>query len=147
MNDHLNSVTSTPYVTMPGPGGSAIVMTPEAKEEVERHANILRITPEGYDPLIYWHSVSQDAIKTSEKAKNDAKQAREERDRIQRAYDGLVERLTAKIANERKRNPLDLTNLITMAGTGQCNLNIAITISKGEGKEYHPYDYERSEDE
>ena len=151
MNESAEQKTTTAngtkYVTMPGPGGTSIVMTPEAKEEVERHANILRITPEGENPVIYWHQVAQDAIKSAEKERIRAKQAQDELGRTKRSFDNLTERIATKNAEyrtqiEKAEVPFDLSRLVGMAGEGTIDLNVTIQI---KGKRRMPL-YEHEED-
>ena len=141
------SISAPEYVTMPGPGGTTVVMTPEAKDEVERHANILRITPDGENPVIYWHQVAQDAIKSAESARNQAKQARDELNRSIQSYDNLIEKIArqnteyrAQIEKEKAEVPFDLSRLVGLAGQGDIDLNVTVQI---KGKRRPPlYEHE-----
>lgn len=150
MNDHLNSVTSTPHVTMPGPGGSTDILTKEQKDMLHRRGNIISITPDGEDAVLYWHQVAQDAIKSAESARNQAKQAREERDKTQRAFDNLTARIARKneeyrvqIEKDKSEVPFDLSRLVGMAGQGDIDLNVTVQI---KGKRRMPL-YEHEEDD
>ena len=149
MNDHLNSVTSTPHVTMPGPGGSVDILTQEQKDRLKRRGNIVSITPDGEDPVLYWHQVAQDAIKSAESARNQAKQARESMNEAKRAYDSLTERIVQKnteyhmqIEKDKVEVPFDLSRLVGMAQDGTIDLNVTIQI---KGKRRPPL-YEHEDD-
>ena len=147
MNDHLNSVTSTPHVTMPGPGGSTDILTKEQKDMLQRRGNILSITPDDQDPIVYWHQVAQDAIKSAESARNQAKQAREELNRSKQSYDNLTDRIArqnteyrAQIEKEKAEVPFDLSRLVGLAGQGDIDLNVTVQI---KGKRRPPlYEHE-----
>ena len=147
MNDHFDSVNSTPYVTMPGPGGSTDILTKEQKDRLQRRGNIVSITPDGEDPVLYWHQVAQDAIKSAESARNQAKQARESMNESKRAYDSLTERIAQKnteyrmqIEKEKAEVPFDLSRLVGMAQDGTIDLNVTIQI---KGKRRPPlYEHE-----
>ena len=150
MNDHLNSVTGTPHVTMPGPGGSTNILTQEQKDMLQRRGNIISITPDGEDPVLYWHQVAQDAIKSAESARNQAKQAREERAKTQRAFDNLTARIARKneeyrmqVEKDKSEVPFDLSRLVGMAGQGDIDLNVTVQI---KGKRRMPL-YEHEEDD
>ena len=149
MNEHLNSVTSTPHVTIPGPGGSTDILTQEQKDRLQRRGNIVSITPDGEDPVLYWHQVAQDAIKSAESARNQAKQARESMNEAKRAYDSLTERIVQKnteyrvqIEKEKSEVPFDLSRLVGMTQDGTIDLNVTIQI---KGKRRPPL-YEHEDD-
>ena len=150
MNDHLNSVTSTPHVTMPGPGGSTDILTKEQKDMLQRRGNILSITPDDQDPIVYWHQVAQDAIKSAESARNQAKQAREELNRSKQSHENLIEGLVRKnaeyrtqVEKDKSEVPFDLSRLVGLAGQGDIDLNVTVQI---KGKRRHPL-YEHEEDD
>ena len=100
-------------------------------ENRKRRNEIMRITPELVDPVVYWHQVAQDAIRTAEKERERTKLAVTERERAERDYKLLTERLVSEAADQRSRIPLDVSRLIDMAQTGSIDLNFSIYISKG----------------
>lgn len=115
-------------IEMTGPG----FYTAESISDRERR-DILDITPGEQDPLIYWHQVAQDAIKTAEKEREKAKYAVAGRDKAEREFNGLTERLVQQAAANRSNMPLDLTRLIEMASTGKIDLSVSMYISGGKG--------------
>ena len=149
MNEHLNSVTSTPHVTMPGPGGSVDILTQEQKDRLQRRGNIVSITPDGEDPVLYWHQVAQDAIKSAESARNQAKQAREELNRSKQSFTNLTDRIAREnekyrmqIEKDKAEVPFDLSRLVGMAQDGTIDLNVTVQI---KGKRRRP-EYEHEDD-
>lgn len=116
------------HVELAGPG----FYTAESITDRERR-NILDITPSEQDPLVYWHQVAQDAIKTAEKEREKAKYAVAGRDKAEREFNGLTERLVHQAAANRSNMPLDLTRLIEMASTGKIDLSVSLYISAGKG--------------
>lgn len=112
-----------------------------SKEDVDaaqKRADIIRNTPAGQDPVIYWHQVAMDAVHSSERDQARTRAAVEGRDRAEKDLDRYTTRLTNEIARQRANAPLDLTNLVRMARDGEINLNLNISISGGaeqdEGK-------------
>ena len=53
-------------------------------ERTERLANILRITPEDQDPVIYWHQVAIDAINSADGERKRTQDIRNENYRLTR---------------------------------------------------------------
>ena len=106
--------------------------TAESITDRERR-NILDITPGEQDPLVYWHQVAQDAIKTAEKERERAKYAVAGRDKAEREFNGLTERLVRQAAANSNNMPLDLTRLVEMASTGKIDLSVSLYISAGKG--------------
>ena len=112
-----------------------------------RRANIMTITPVDQDPVVYWHQVAQDAIKSAESARNQAKQAREAMNESKRAYDSLTERIAQKnteyrmqIEKDKAEVPFDLSRLVGMAQDGTIDLNVTVQI---KGKRRLPvYEHE-----
>ena len=115
-------------IEMTGPG----FYTAESASDRERH-NIISITPGEQDPLIYWHQVAQDAIKTAEKEREKAKYAVAGRDRAERELNTFTERLVQQTAANRNDMPLDLSRIIQMASSGTIDLSISLYISGGKG--------------
>lgn len=101
-----------------------------AESNIDREKkDIIGITPGDQDPLIYWHQVAQDAIKTAEKEREKAKYAVAGRDRADRELKNFTERLVIQAADKRSAIPLDLSRLIEMASDGTISLNVNISIS------------------
>ena len=95
--------------------------------------DILRNTPCDQDPLIYWHQVAQDAIKSADKERERTKYALAGRDKAEREFNGLTERLVQQNAANRNDMPLDLSRIIQMASSGTIDLSISLYISGGTG--------------
>lgn len=106
--------------------------TEQAKREVFLRNKIIANTPEGYDPVIYWHQVAMDAIRGAEKDRESSARAREERDRMKRDYDRLTSRLVDEAARQKSRIPLDVSNLVEMARSGDISLSMSIYVSRGD---------------
>lgn len=106
-------------------------VTKEDAETVRKRSDIIRNTPAGYDPVVYWHHVVMDAVHSSERDQARTRAAVEGRDRAEKDLDRYTTRLTNEIARQRANAPLDLTNLIRMARDGEINLNLNISISGG----------------
>ena len=104
----------------------------EQKREAFLRNKIIANTPEGYDPVIYWHQVAMDAINGTEKDRNAAKQVREERDRMKRDYDRFTSKLVDEAARQKSRIPLDVSNLVEMARSGDISLSMSIYVSRGD---------------
>ena len=102
-------------------------------ETDRKRADILRITPPDADPIVYWHQVAQDAIRTAEHERERTKHARADKDKAERDYKYLTERLVDRAAQARARTPLDFTNLIEKARTGDIDLNVSIGIYGRKG--------------
>ena len=105
-----------------------------SKEDVDaaqKRADILRNTPAGQDPVIYWHQVAMDAVHSSERDQARTRAAVERRDRAEKDLDLLTKRLIDQAAREKERTPLDVSNLVRMARDGDISLNINISISGG----------------
>lgn len=113
-------------------GTIASGMDAEQKREAFLRNKIIANTPEGYDPVIYWHQVAMDSIRSAEKDRESAKQAREERDRMKRDYDRLTRKLVDEAARQKSRIPLDVSNLIEMARSGDISLSMSIYVSRGD---------------
>ena len=107
-------------------------ITTENIESAQKRADILRNTPPGQDPVIYWHQVAMDAVHSSERDHARAHTATEERVRAEKDLDLFTKRLIDQAAREKSRTPLDLTNLITMARDGDINLYMSLSISGGK---------------
>lgn len=97
-------------------------------ESDRKRADIIRITPPDQDPIIYWHQVAQDAIRSAEKERERTKHAVADRNKAQQDYKCLTERLVDRAAQARARTPLDFSNLIEKARTGDIDLNVSIGI-------------------
>lgn len=123
-----NTKDGMKHVELAGPS----FITEESITDRERR-DILNITPGEQDPLIYWHHVAQDAIKTAEKERERAKYAVAGRDKAEREFNGLTERLVRQAAANRSNMPLDLTRLVEMASTGKIDLSVSLYISGGKG--------------
>ena len=110
-------------------------------KEAERRANIIAITPAGQDPVIFWHQVAQDAIRTSENDRRRAENARASQRKAEEALRNFTDSLVQRTAEAKSNTPIDLSRLVELAQTGMIDLNINISISgtrKGEidyGKE------------
>ena len=98
--------------------------------DVKKRVEILRITPPDMDPIVYWHQVAQDAIKSSERARKNAFQAVEERERAERELRYFTEKLVNASADERAKVPFDVSHLIDMARSGDIDLGITVNIWK-----------------
>ena len=129
-------------------GVSPYTSVDEQERDINRRrANIMTITPVDQDPVVYWHQVAQDAIKSAESARNQAKQARDERDKTKHAFDCLTERIAqqnteyrVQIEKEKSEVPFDLSRLVGMAGQGDIDLNVTVQI---KGKRRPPlYEHE-----
>jgi hypothetical protein len=101
----------------------------------QERADIIRNTPDGTDPVVYWHQVAMDAIRGAESARKIAAQAKDERNRMKRDYDRLTSRLIDEAARQKSRIPLDVSNLVEMARSGDINLSMSIYVSRGEKEE------------
>lgn len=97
----------------------------------QERANIIRNTPDGADPVIYWHTVAMDAIRSAERWQVKEKTATAERDNARSDLDRFSNRLIDETARKRSQSPLDLSNLIRMAGLGEIDLNLNISIARG----------------
>ncbi len=113
---------------------------PDEQNIQQKVNNIMANTPNGYDPLVYWHQVAMDAIKSGQSAQNAAKQARDELGKAQRSFDRLSERIAQQNADYRvqiekakSEVPFDLSRLVGLAGKGTIDLNVTIQI-KGKGR-------------
>lgn len=119
-------------------------------DQIQEYVNVLEITPKDQDPVLYWHQVAMDAIKSQESAQNRAKQADAERAKAQRAFDDLTEKTAQRIADykmrvdkETQEVPFDLSRLVGMAHSGDVDLNVNIQI---KGKRRMPqYEYEKDD--
>lgn len=97
---------------------------------------IISLVPEGLDPVIFWYSAAQDAIRSQEKERERVKKALEERKRAEDTLDSFTSRLIERTAEQKSRIPFDITNLINMAKNGDIWLNVSLTISESDkGKE------------
>ena len=97
-------------------------------KDAERRANIISITPPGQDPVIFWHQVAQDAIRSAETAEKRATIARTERERAERDLKAFTERLVQQTAIGKARTPLDVSRLVELAQLGMIDLNISVGI-------------------
>lgn len=105
-----------------------------SKEDVDaaqKRADILRNTPSGQDPVIYWHQVAMDAVHSSERDQARTRAAVEGRERAEKDLNIFTKRLVDEVAKNRDNAPFDLTNLIRMARDGDISLNLNISISGG----------------
>lgn len=105
-----------------------------SKEDVDaaqKRADIIRNTPAGQDPVIYWHQVAMDAVHSSERDQARTRAAVEGRDRAEKDLDLFTKRLIDQTAREKAQTPLDVSNLVRMARDGDISLNINISISGG----------------
>lgn len=100
-------------------------------DEDRTRADIIRNTPCNQDPVIYWHQVAQDAIKSAEKAQERAKYATEGRDKAERELKYFQERLVSSAASQKSTLPLDISRLVDLASIGNIDLGIHISITKG----------------
>ena len=103
-------------------------------EAATKRNYIVGKTPVGYDPLIYWHQVATDAIKSAEKERENAKQERTERERVAARLNSFTNIVAEKATDQRAKVPLDLSRLIDRAATGDIDLNLSIYISKGRNE-------------
>jgi hypothetical protein len=101
--------------------------TPEIES---RKLDILRITPAGQDPLIYWHQVAQDAIRSAEKERERAKAAVAGRDKAERDLKDFTDHVISMATNRVAAVPLDLTRLIEKVELGDIDLNLSLYISR-----------------
>lgn len=121
-----------------------------SEDDVTNYMNIMSITPNDQNPVLYWHQVAMDAIKSQESAQNRAKQADADRAKAQRAFDDLTEKTAQKIADykmrvdkETQEVPFDLSRLVGMARSGDVDLNVSVQI---KGKRRMPqYEYEKDD--
>lgn len=107
-------------------------ITAKQAQEDKLLEEILRITPDNAQPIIYWHQVAQDAIRSAEKEREKSKYAVMGRDNAQRDLKFFTERLVERAAQQKAAIPLDISNLVRMASDGEITLSVSITISKGE---------------
>lgn len=98
-----------------------------------KRANIVEITPPGYDPLVYWHQVAQDAIQSAQKEHEHAVQLLRERDKAEQRLKEFTERLINRAADAKARIPFDISRLIEKAQYGDIDLNVSLYIT---GKEH-----------
>ena len=108
-----------------------VEMKDDAAEAAQKRADILRNTPAGQDPVIYWHQVAMDAVRSSEKDHARTRVAVEGRERAEKDLNIFTKRLVDEVAKNRDNAPFDLTNLIRMARDGDISLNLNISISGG----------------
>ena len=99
-------------------------------EEESRKLDILRITPAGQDPLIYWHQVAQDAIRSAEKERERAKAAVAGREKAERDLKDFTDHVISMATNRAAAVPLDLTRLIEKVELGDIDLNLSLYISR-----------------
>jgi len=112
-------------VKSPFPG-----VTATEAEAVQKRQDILRITPAGQDPVLYWHQVAQDAIRSAEKERERAKYAVAGRDKAERELKDFTARLVQQTATAKSRYPLDLSQLIDKVQDGDIDLNVSLYISR-----------------
>lgn len=96
-------------------------------------SKIISITPHGQDPVVFWHQVARDAIKTSEKDRKRAEDARREQARAEHDLQYFTERLVERTADQKARIPLDVSNLVRMARDGEIDLSVSLYIN-GKGR-------------
>ena len=108
-----------------------VEMKDDAADAAQKRADIIRNTPAGQDPVIYWHQVAMDAVHSSERDQARTRAAVEGRDRAEKDLDLFTKRLIDQAAREKERTPLDVSNLVRMARDGDISLNINISISGG----------------
>ena len=94
---------------------------------------ILDNTPCDQDPVIYWHQVAQDAIKSAEKERERAKYAAAGRDKAERDLNLFTERLIARAASDKSTIPLDISRLVELAQCGDIDLSVNIGIYGKDG--------------
>ena len=95
-------------------------------------AGILNNTPAGQDPIVYWHNVAMDAIRRNQELQETAKRAVDERDEIKRDLDRFTKRLINQTSNNKSRIPLDISNLVSIAQSGNIDLTLSIGIRSGK---------------
>lgn len=101
-------------------------------DQIQEYINVLENTPKDQDPVLYWHQVAMDAIKSAESAQKRAKRAEELRDRADNELTAMTSGLVARTADKRALIPLDMSRLIDLAATGAIDLNVSLFISKGK---------------
>lgn len=102
-------------------------------DEDRTRADIIRNTPCNQDPVIYWHQVAQDAIKSAEKERERTKYATAGRDKAERDLNLFTERLIARAASDKSTIPLDISRLVDLARCGDIDLSVSINIYGKEG--------------
>lgn len=90
--------------------------------------DIIRNTPYDQDPLIYWHQVAMDAIKTADREREKAKHAVEERNKMDNDLTIFTNQLITQAASDKSSLPLDISRLVDMARCGDIDLNVSIGI-------------------
>ena len=96
---------------------------------------IIQNTPPGQDPVVYWHQVAMDAVRSSEKGAERAFAASQERDQARRDLELFTSRLISQAAREKERVPLDISRLIEMVRDGAIDLNLSFYISRASNRE------------
>lgn len=100
-------------------------LDPHTADMVNRRKNILAITPEGEDPLIFWHQVAQDAIQSAQKQKERHADADRELLDLQRRE---------QFSKERERNELfrqtvpNLRDLLNRVMNGDFSMNVQVSF-------------------
>ena len=95
--------------------------------------DIIRNTPHGQDPVVYWYHVAQDAIRSAEKERERAKYATAGRDKAERDLNLFTERLIARAASDKSTIPLDISRLVELAQCGDIDLSVNIGIYGKDG--------------
>lgn len=99
----------------------------------QERADIIRNTPDGADPVVYWHQVAMDAIKSAEKERERTKYAAAERDKAERDLKLFTEQLIARAASDKSTIPLDISRLVELAQCGDIDLSVNIGIYGKDG--------------
>lgn len=138
-----SAVNQTPVrVFMPGKNDpqEAEVRFYLAGDDLTKYMNIMNITPQDKNPVLYWHQVAMDAIKSQESAQKRAKQADQDRMRAERDLDHITSGLVERTADKRALIPLDMSRLIDMASIGSIDLGVNIRITHGKGTRGYGYE-------
>ena len=96
---------------------------------------IIQNTPDGQDPVVYWHQVAMDAVLSSEKDAERTRAAVKERDQARSDLEIFTSRLISQAAREKERVPLDISRLIDMVLDGAIDLNLSFYISRATNRE------------
>ena len=70
------------------------------EEAIAARQNILRITPEGEDPVLYWHQVAVDAIKARERREDRVHKMAEDLRHLQNRVDMENQQKIADLKNQ-----------------------------------------------
>ena len=91
----------------------------------QKRINIINNTPSGYDPLVYWHQVAQDAIHSRERELQNKQERTEELERLRRYEQNERKRVEYEL---REQTFPSVRELLSRVKDGDFSINISIGI-------------------